>query len=252
MLIQKGLGWRPQIPDHRDLKYGSVLAVTATPLPPSTNNRALIDWNYDQGKYNSCTGYSAASFVRFLLKKDKGIEFDPSKTFIYTNERIIEGDQNTDDGAYIRTAMQVLTTDGACSESDWPFADSTFFTKPSDKAYADAKQDVIKVYMAVENNLTIMKQCLAEGYPFLFGMEVFASMMTIWVAHDGIVPMPSPNEKVEGGHAVLAIDYDDSKQTITVLNSWGKDWGDRGFFHLPYAFFTDGLVDDCWTARSFV
>ena len=71
------------------------------------------------------------------------------------------------------------------------------------------------------------------------------------VAASGIVPMPSANDAPLGGHAVLCVGYDDAKQSFLVRNSWGADWGQAGYFTLPYAYVTDpNLADDFWTISS--
>ena len=62
--------------------------------------------------------------------------------------------------------------------------------------------------------------------------------------------MPATNEQVLGGHAVMAVGYDDNSQRFMVRNSWGPGWGLGGYFTLPYAYLTDAnLVDDFWTVR---
>jgi C1A family cysteine protease len=63
--------------------------------------------------------------------------------------------------------------------------------------------------------------------------------------------MPSPNEQLLGGHAVLAVGYDDSQRRFIIRNSWGKDWGMQGYFTIPYAYLLDdNLADDFWTIRQ--
>ena len=95
-----------------------------------------------------------------------------------------------------------------------------------------------------------MKGCLASGYPFVFGFTVYESFESQQVAHDGHALMPQPNEQVLGGHAVLAVGYDDSNQWFIVRNSWGVNWGMQGYFTLPYAYLTlRSLSSDFWTIR---
>jgi C1A family cysteine protease len=66
------------------------------------------------------------------------------------------------------------------------------------------------------------------------------------------MPMPKPNEEILGGHAVMAIGYDDSKQMFKIRNSWGTRWGQAGHFWMPYDFITDrDYADDFWTAHNF-
>jgi C1A family cysteine protease len=96
-----------------------------------------------------------------------------------------------------------------------------------------------------------MKGCLASGYPFVFGFSVYESFESQEVKQTGRVPMPSPNEQLLGGHAVLAVGYDDSQRRFIVRNSWGKDWGMQGYFTIPYAYLLDdNLADDFWTIRQ--
>jgi C1A family cysteine protease len=46
---------------------------------------------------------------------------------------------------------------------------------------------------------------------------------------------------------VLIVGYDDSKQVLIVRNSWGDSWGDKGYFHMPYAFVEKHIAYDTWT-----
>lgn len=105
-------------------------------------------------------------------------------------------------------------------------------------------------YQSLDQNLADMKGCLAEGYPFVFGFTVYPSFESPDVASSGMMPMPGGDEKAIGGHAVLAVGYDDTKNMFIVRNSWGTDWGLGGYFYMPYAYLLDdNLADDLWTIR---
>ena len=76
------------------------------------------------------------------------------------------------------------------------------------------------------------------------------------MAHSGVLQMPQPDEQVLGGHAVLAVGYDDASQRFIVRNSWGTDWGQAGYFTMPYAYLTDAwpgvrLLDDAHRHLSY-
>ena len=95
-----------------------------------------------------------------------------------------------------------------------------------------------------------MKGCLASGYPFVFGFTVYQSFESKEVATTGQAPMPTSSEKAVGGHAVMAVGYDDSQQRFTVRNSWGTGWGAAGYFTLAYPYLIQSnLSDDFWTIR---
>ena len=89
-----------------------------------------------------------------------------------------------------------------------------------------------------------------HGFPFVFGFTVYESFETPDVARTGVVPMPGHGERVQGGHAVLAVGYDQATGRFLVRNSWGSDWGQAGDFTIPFQYLTDGdLADDFWTIR---
>ena len=92
-------------------------------------------------------------------------------------------------------------------------------------------------YQRVEQTEPELRGCLASGYPFVFGFSVYESFESVRVTRTGVVPMPSRHESVLGGHAVLAVGYDDAEQSFIVRNSWGTGWGDKGFAYasLDYA-----------------
>jgi C1A family cysteine protease len=145
----------------------------------------------------------------------------------------MEGTVNQDAGAQIRDGIKSVVQVGAPPETDWPYDITKFSQQPLDQAYQDAKQDIVSSYAAVAQSLTQMQGCLAAGYPFVFGFTVYESFESQAVASTGVVPMPAPGEHVLGGHAVVAVGYDDSSRTFVVRISWGPDWGDKGYFYMP-------------------
>ncbi|CAK9030609.1 unnamed protein product [Durusdinium trenchii] len=57
----------------------------------------------------------------------------------------------------------------------------------------------------------------------------------------------SEERPVCGGHAVCAVGYDDFQQCFIVRNSWGEDWGDQGYFYMPYEYICHPqLAQDFW------
>ena len=105
-------------------------------------------------------------------------------------------------------------------------------------------------YRRVVRSLSQFKACLASGYPFVFGFGVYESFESDAVAKTGVAPLPGHGEKLLGGHAVPAVGYDDAAQRLIVRNSWGKGWGQAGYFTLPFAYLTEpNLSDDFWTVR---
>ena len=221
-------------------------------LPSKVDLRANCPAVYDQGQLGSCTGNAIAGAIQFdRMKQNLTPDFVPSRLFIYYNERVMEHTVSTDSGAMIRDGIKSVANYGVCPEvSDWPYDINKFAQKPPIKAFSDAKLHKAVSYSRLINNIAQLKGCLASGYPFVFGFSVYESFESPEVARTGIVPMPQPTEKQVGGHAVMAVGYDDAEQRFIVRNSWNEGWGMEGYFTIPYAYLTDNnLADDFWTIR---
>ncbi len=245
----KRYGWTPDLPDHRDHLYAAPTAILKK-LPTQVDLSKQCPAVYDQGELGSCTANAIAAAIEFDRMKQHLPDFVPSRLFIYYNERVMEGTVNSDSGAQIRDGIKSVAQQGACPEKEWPYDISKFAVKPPAQSYQDALKDRAVSYTRLSHNLTQMKGCLADGYPFVFGFTVYESFESQTVAQTGHAPMPRHNEKVLGGHAVLAVGYDDSHQWFLVRNSWGTQWGMHGYFTLPYAYLIDpNLADDYWTIR---
>jgi C1A family cysteine protease len=182
--------------------------------------------------------------------KEKEQAFMPSRLFIYYNERAIEGTVNEDSGGQIRDGIKSVAQQGDCSESVWPYDITKFAVKPSAQCYQQALKFKALQYQRLSQTINQLKGCLASGYPFVFGFTVYNSFESQQVAQTGHAPMPSPSEASVGGHAVMAVGYDDSQGWFIVRNSWGVGWGMQGYFTLPYAYLLEqNLASDFWTIR---
>jgi C1A family cysteine protease len=241
-------GWVPDLPDHRDFLYSALLPVPPT-LPRHADLRENCSKIEDQGNLGSCTANALAGALEFLEKKDKVKFADLSRLFIYYNERVMEHTIKSDSGAQIRDGIKTLAKQGVCGEKSWPYVITKFANKPPAACYKEAADHQILSYHRILT-LDEMRTCLAEGYPFVFGFTVYESFESRQVAKTGIVNLPQPIERVVGGHAVMAVGYDDNERRFTVRNSWGTRWGMKGYFTMPYAYVADrNLSDDFWTIR---
>ena len=167
-----------------------------------------------------------------------------------------------------------MATQGVCSELEWPYLISQLAVSPTPKCYTDAKKDLVSQYLAIQqdNLLLNLRTCLATGYPVVFGFSVYDSFESDYVALNGNVPLPSSLESVIGGHAVLAMGYNDGpdipivpnlivpsksnvkytwpSKTVLCQNSWGNTWGITGFFTIPYEYLSNpDMASDFWTIR---
>ncbi len=250
MPIHRSYGWVPDLPDHRDRLYAAAPAVLAQ-LPASMDLRAGCPPVYNQGELSSCTANAIAAAIQFDQQKQSAKVFMPSRLFIYYNERAAEGSASSDSGGAIRDGVKSIARQGVCTEVEWPYDLAKFADRPPQACYQDAAECKAISYQRLQSrNLNQLKGCIASGYPFVFGFTVYDGFESDEVAKTGVLSLPGPDEQTQGGHAVMAVGYDDAAQRFTVRNSWGADWGMGGYFTMPYAYLTSpNLADDFWEVR---
>ena len=204
----------------------------------------------DQGETSSCVANAVAGAYEYWIKKASKQDHNISRLFVYYNARWRDGSQDKDEGSVIQLAMEGLAKFGACNEKVWPFDTHLILKKPGADAYQDAAPYKVHDMAQVPLKLEAWKQALAEGKPIVFGCELFDSFDEC-STRGGVVPMPAPDDiarKKHSGHSMCAVGYSDSEKVFIVRNSWGADWGDKGYCYMPYAYlmsdkFNDG---DCW------
>ena len=243
-------GWKPDLPDIRDYVYR--VPATAVTLPASVDLRPAMPPVYDQGNLGSCTANAIAAAIQFDRALQKSTpDFVPSRLFVYYNERAIEHTTRYDSGAMLRDGIKAVAKRGVCDETVWPYQVATFAKRPPAPCYRAAKVYSVTRYESIPQDMDAMRARLASGYPFVFGFSVYSSFMSDTVARTGVAPMPQSSETLEGGHAVLAVGYDDASQTVLCRNSWGATWGISGYFTLPYAYITHPrLAADLWAIEG--
>jgi len=218
-------------------------------LPGSVDLRARCSPVEDQGALGSCTAQALVGAMEYLELKDDVTFKDLSRLFVYYNERALIGTTRWDSGATLRDGIKTLAKLGVCSETLWPHEITKFTRKPTKPCYAEGLENQITLYERIAT-VDEMLACLAAGYPFVFGFSVYESFEAGDVAKTGVAVMPEPNERLVGGHAVMAVGYDAEARRFLVRNSWGVRWGQKGYFWMPYAYLQDrNLSDDFWTIR---
>jgi len=214
---------------------------------------------YNQGSLGSCTA-NAVSFAYHCteLKQNNLKRISPSRLFLYYNTRALMGKTAVDSGAGIRTTMQAAAANGMCAESMWPYLTSRFADKPSAECYVEGVKCVVNEYISVPQTLENLKSVLVDGYPIAYGFNVYASFDRVGL--DGKMPIPNKaTEKINGGHAVCIVGYDDTIRFddatqlggFIVRNSWGVLWGAAGYFYVPYSVMLDtGVCSSFWFIRQ--
>lgn len=258
----KRFGWLPDPFDHRDLTLqstkvqqalkgtqsrskGRIKAAVPKKLPASVDLRNVCSSIEDQEMLGSCTAQAAVGVLEFVWKQTYGRHVDASRLFVYKATRNLLG-WTGDTGAFVRTAIKAVRLFGACPEDYWPYDISQFDVEPPAFCYSFAQNFKALVYYRLQETVLELKRSLAQGVPFAFGFACFESLEGEEVRRTGIIPFPQLNESQIGGHAVVAVGYNDQKKWFVIRNSWGRGWGKDGYGYLPYQYFDANLADDCW------
>lgn len=245
-------GCLPDAHDPRDFVFALRPGRAATPRPAVVDLEKKFPAVYDQGDANSCVGNAVAAVFEYdNLRQPEVADFAPSRLFVYYNARAAAHDTAEDDGAQIRDGIKGVARYGACAEAAWPYDLARVTARPAATCYADARRHKAVLYQRVPQTLAALQTFLAQEIPVVFGMAVFESFESTAVERSGVVNLPETGEAQLGGHAVVLAGYDAKTQRFKVRNSWGKDWGRRGYFTLPFGYVLDrALVSDLWVARA--
>lgn len=212
-------------------RFGSALGDETT-LPRAIDLSGNFPTPGNQGQQGSCVAWATAYALKSYQEKiEEQWDFSESTTFspawVYNQ---INGGQ--DGGSMISDAMQLLVTKGAASWQSMPYNDQDYLTQPSAAAISEAA-----AYKAVEfraiSSVQQMKAALANRNPVVSGIEIFPSFETLQ-GPDSVYNSTAGGQL--GGHAITLVGYDDDRYggAFKIINSWGVNWGDNGFFWLPY------------------
>ncbi|KAF3061038.1 hypothetical protein GL218_03861 [Daldinia childiae] len=254
-------GPHPSRPDSRDHLY----MYTDKPLGPYVDLRSGCPEVYNQRHMMSCTAHAVAAAFEFDVMKQGLPPFSPSRLFIWYNARAKHGDTGKDVGSNLRDAITSLNMKqhGVCSEDDWSYEVSesdkkTHIFHPGAKAATKppirrehAHQHTAPSYKTFEKaTVKVLKHCLNEGYPFVFGMKTYGLLHGNRIGPDGYGLKKDPDRKdmkEEHRHSLLAVGYKEEEKVFIIRNSWGADWGEDGYFYMPYHWLNHCY--DFWTIR---
>lgn len=282
------MGWLPDYPDFRDLtiahdevspklkergqkdsikkmlsKLGIAKPVKAG-LPASVDLRAWCSPIENQGSLGSCTANAGVGIVEYFEKRAFGKHIDASRLFVYKTTRNLMH-ATGDTGAYLRSTMSALVLFGVPPEEYYKYVISDFDKEPPAFCYSFAQNYQSISYYRLDPSGTLksdllnrIKTNLSGNLPSMFGFTVYNSY--VQASATGKIPYPTSGERIAGGHAVVAVGYDDKlkiKNTnpgaaettgaLLIRNSWGAGWGAGGYGWLPYAYVLKGLAIDWWS-----
>ncbi len=253
-LLRDLLDMRDYTPQSKEVEniLGKQWLSFETTLPSQIDLRNWTSPVEDQKNLGSCTAQAVVGLVEFYERKYHNEFIDASRLFLYKVTRKLYNFTG-DSGAYIRGTMKALKIFGVPPERYWPYIIEKFDDEPDPFVYSLAKEYQAITYFRLDKSdvkrddlLFILKNVLFKEIPFVFGFSVYTSIHSKNVSKTGYIPFPRKGEKMEGGHAVMAIGYDDTRRVFIIKNSWSKEWGDNGYGYLPYDYILKGLSADFW------
>ena len=282
MTFKRGMGWKVDPPDLRDYcptskQIQNILLKaprTEITIPTAIDNRKYCPPIRDQASIGSCVAFASCAMYEYLENKVHGKHIEGSELFVYKMARLImkvhgEGDGTGDTGSYLRSGVGALAHFGMPPEAIYPYEIDKFDQIPGTEVFAMAEGYQALKYLRLDphteplKNLSLIKEWITKGFSVTFGFSCYQSALN-QAQTKGEIPYPNSNDTRVGGHAVLAVGFDDNKiisntdngqQTtgaFLIRNSWGTDWGEQGYGYIPYEYLLSGqgLAQDWWTLLS--
>lgn len=269
-----GLGYLPDLGDSRD--YGKdqakhiynklSLESSEQALPSSNDFSDRFTPIRSQGNLGACTAFASVTGVmEYYNKNTNNTYLQLSPLFQYKMTRNVMKVKG-DTGAFIRAAMKSLTLYGCVPEKEAPYKIEKFDEEPNiDLKLLGQNYQALK-YIRVDQTgvskpdiVPELKKHLAKNIPVMFGFTVFSKAWEQANRNGGQFPFPDSKDEMAGGHAICMAGYDDNIKIVNEVdnnetttgafkfrNSWGPNWGDKGYGWLPYKYVEAEIALDFW------
>lgn len=215
------------IPSPADNRDYNISMLTSVPTEFPEGFRIEYKGKKKNQKVSSCVPNSL-SYV-----KEQKEEKEFSVGYIYTNRK------DTDyqgEGMIPREALSNLLTDGDVEFDDYPYDEDYSVLKPTFPEYKvklinKSKMHAITAYARL-NTINDVKTALMKIGPVTVCYNIFDSFYN--VGSDGMVSVPASTESKQGMHEMTIFGWENGRWIV--LNSWGEDWGDKGYCYIPFEY----------------
>lgn len=211
------------LPDIRDRIYEPALVK----LDPTVDNREprLV---LDQGREGACTGFGLAAVINLLNKRRGTPSFKASARMLYEMAKKHDAWPGEDyAGSSCRGAIRGWMNMGVCSERSWPYVAGTADNRLTIERAREARHNTLGAYYRLRPEITDYHAALNE----VGAVYVSAKVHSGWNrprSEDGKkLALIKPSQNETGGHAFAIVGY--MADGFIVQNSWGPDWGQKGF-----------------------
>jgi len=204
----------------------------------------------NQGQYGSCVGWAAGYYYKTYQEyEDYGWNVNEtnhifSASFVYNH---ING--GGDYGAFFEDAFKLLMDNGCATINEFPY--QNYANWPTENTYFNALKYRSNefFYINTENMTGIqqLKQHVAAGHCAVLGIAVYPNFDNIQ-QYNYTYCSADVSGALRGYHAVTIVGYDDTRITndgtgaFKLVNSWGKSWGQSGYFWMSYTAVMDAVI----------
>ncbi|MDF3818396.1 C1 family peptidase [Leptospira sp. 96542] len=224
--------WNP--PKHRSL----------TPPPPVKDLR-YNDYGISlfpeigRQQMNDCTAWASAYYLKTYLEAvdNNWVPDRPSRIFSpsYIYNQINSG---RDQGSSVTNALKLMYEQGAATLQTMPYT-TNFTARPTNNAFNEAKKYKINKYYSI-TSLAEIKNALQLGHPLLVGIVTDATFNSGKYKIFNKTLRDNARDRLgssHGRHAMVIVAYDDDRRALLFLNSWGSQWGEKGYVWVSYDLF---------------
>lgn len=226
------------------LNYDAMAMANFDPIYITPSNAAPTnyDWrNYggmtvkDQGNCGSCWAFATTGNLEFLYYRAKGVFKTLSEQMLVDCDT---SDSGCNGGLVEYTLTWIKKNGGIMYDADYPYTGVKAVCKSDKSKYADFE---VTRYFKVGSSTSIfspvdedeIKEFLYETGPLAIALN--ATPLQYYTS--GILDVKSSECPASGiNHSVLLVGYgvdaDSGMAYWTIKNSWGKDWGESGYFRI--------------------
>ncbi len=240
---QTGGVWPDEIPEWMLPSPTIELNNPLLSLDESCSNSEGLPPVGHQGQSNSCTAWSCGYYMlSYMQGQEHNWDMtDPdhqmSPAFVYNLLN-----RGYDGGSSAPEAFKLFKEIGCAPYSDMPYEVSNYTSFPGEQAFRNAHQfriaEAYTIDITTNAGATDLKNHLLNGNLAIMAIGVYDDFQHLsdfnnTYCTDNIVGN-------FGSHTVACIGFDDNFQTRDgvgawrMVNSWGTDWGDNGFWWLSY------------------
>lgn len=241
--MRKRFGLYKSPKDRRDYLVTPFLINILDKLPSELDNTSLMTPVKHQGHEGSCAGHAGVAVKEYQEKIDYNLEgdkyIDLSERFLYELAKKISGHK---EGTTLKAIAKVLIDKGVCRESFWKYRAGDV-GQPLAGAEFDAYNFRVQPYYTRITNEKELKASLVKFGAIMIGVGVYRNW---YHQENGHIPDATFWDKIKGalgGHAIVIVGYNDKTKEYKFKNSWGTNWGDKGYGYLTYKEMRRTLMD---------